>query len=480
MKLIKKYLAEAKKPKNFTILIIYPLLLLSVIANSLGLAIILTGFLVVSLITQKNIILGFYLGVLSISFDQVFIPTFFSLKLHMLVFLSVFISLGFYFIKERKLPPLPQKSLTIPLVGVLMFSAISIIGAVDRTIAVRFLGALVYAIAVFLITYALISDRGKAVKTVSALFIGVLVSSIIAIYQFIAFYLGIDFYKKITILNPGNFARPKGIFDHTNFFANFLLGSIPIGLAFSLWEKNRSLVKLAALGISTGALIITLSRAAFAGFFLSLLIILYFAFKYKLFPLALNRSLNVAIMSITVVTVLFFLIGPFRQEFVPIGGTDSKPQGSLVTNRITSSIDPQAVTNTERIQIWAAGVGMLSDNFVFGVGLENFKVKYKEYKLPEAKRDQVAAHNSYFQLLIETGMFGFVSFVVFWIFLFTSAVRGVIKSRDIVLRSLLIGGVAALVGVSLQNLTNSVFYSTHLWFLYGFVAALTRLNLSKK
>lgn len=480
MKLIKRYITEAKKPKNFTILVIYPLLLLAVITNSLGLAIILTGLLVVSLITQKNIMLGFYLGVLSISFDQIFIPTFFSLKIHMLVFLSVFISLGFYFIRERKLPPLPHKFLTMPLIGLLIFSAISIFGAEDRTLALRFWGALVYAISIFLITHALVSDRGKAVKTVGALFIGVLVSSAIAIYQFIAFYLGIDFYRKITILNPGNFARPKGLFDHTNFFANFLLGSIPIGLVLIFWVKHKNFIKIILIAVAISAFVITLSRAAYIGFIVALIMILFFAYRDRKIHSVTKTILSIGLMSFLSVVVLMYVIGPLRLDFVPKEDTGRKSQKELLARRVTSTTDPLAITNIERIQIWTAGMEMLKDNFVFGVGLENFKVRYKEYKLPEAKRDQVAAHNSYFQLLIETGIFGFLSFAVFWVLLFTNAVKGIVKSRDIVLRSLLIGGLAALVGVSLQNLTNSVFYSTHLWFLYGFVAALTRLNLSKK
>ncbi|MCH7541995.1 hypothetical protein IH981_04455, partial [Patescibacteria group bacterium] len=101
-------------------------------------------------------------------------------------------------------------------------------------------------------------------------------------------------------------------------------------------------------------------------------------------------------------------------------------------------------------------------------------------KLPEAKRSEVVAHNTYFQLLLETGIFGFLAFAWFGVALAVGAVKGIFKSKDLVLKSLLIGAFAALLGVTLQNLTNSVFYYAHTWFLYGFIAALTRLNIAKK
>ena len=480
MKNIKDYVNKIKKPPNFAIVVIYLLLLISMVSKSLALSLILGVLLAVALIVYKNPVLGFYLGVFSLSFDQVFVPTAFSLKLHMLVFLATFLALLYETIQSRKIPKLPPKILTVPLLLLFIFSAVSYFFAVDKALTVRFLGALIYGFAVFTFTYIFVDNKERVVKTVLALGGGLIVSSAVAIYQFAAFYFGIDFYRKINILNPGNFARPKGVFDHTNFLVNFFLVSLPIFMSQTLGEKTKSHIKTFLVSIGIAALVITFSRAAYGAFIVSLAIIFYFMFREIQFATVAKKLMSMMLGTSIVVGFLLFIIGPLQPDFVPIGGARGRSQEELLAERISSSIDPEAVTNLERIQIWTAGVHMLEDHWLTGIGLENFKIRYKDYKLPEAERTEVVAHNSYFQLLIETGVFGFLSFVWFWLALAAIALRRIFELKDLVIKSLLVGALAALVGVSLQNLTNSVFYYAHTWFLYGFVAALARPDTTKK
>ena len=477
---IKDYLNKLKMPQNSAITVIYLLLLISVISKLLVLSLILGLLLLIGLIVYKNPVAGFYLGVFSLSFDQFFVPTTFSLKLHMLVFLATFLALVYGGIQSRKTPKLPPKILTVPLLLLFIFSVASYFFAVDKTLTIRFLGALIYGFAVFALTYIFADNKERVVKTALALGGGLIVSSAVAIYQFAAFYFGVDFYRKINILNPGNFARPKGIFDHPNFLANFFLVSLPIFVSQVLGEKTKSRVKTSLISIGLAVLIVTFSRAAYGAFIVSLAIIFYFMFRETQFSTVAKKLISMMLGTSIVVGFLLFIIGPLQPDFVPIGGARDRSQEKLLAERISSSIDPEAVTNLERLQIWTAGVYMLEDHWLTGIGLENFKIRYKDYKLPEAERTEVVAHNSYFQLLIETGVFGFLSFVWFWLALATGALKKIFGSKDIVTKSLLVGALAALVGVSLQNLTNSVFYYAHTWFLYGFVAALASPDTIKK
>ena len=477
---IKDLLNKVKAPQNFAIAVIYLLLLTFVVLKSLALSLVLGLLLVIALIVYKNSVLGFYLGVFSLSFDQFFVPTTFSLKLHMLVFLATFLAFVYGSIQSRKIPKLPPKILTVPLLFLFIFSAVSYFFAVDRVLTIRFLGALIYGFAVFTLTYIFADNKKRAVRTALALVGGLIVSSAVAIYQFVAFYFDIDFYRKINILNPGNFARPKGIFDHTNFLANFFLVSLPIFVSQVLGEKIKSRIKMLLVSIGIAALVITFSRAAYGAFIVSLAIIFYFMFREIQFVTVAKKLMSMVLGISIVVGFLLFIIGPLQPDFVPIGGVKGRSQEELLAERISSSIDPEAVTNLERLQIWTAGVYMLEDHWLTGIGLENFKIRYKDYKLPEAERTEVVAHNSYFQLLIETGVFGFLSFVWFWLALTAIALRRIFGSKDLVTKSLLVGALAALIGVTLQNLTNSVFYYAHTWFLYGFAAALARGDTTKK
>ncbi|OGY25938.1 MAG: hypothetical protein A2Z11_03285 [Candidatus Woykebacteria bacterium RBG_16_43_9] len=468
-----------EKP-NLFVLVSYLLLLVSVIVKSTPLTFLFSILFLVTVTMFRRGYLAFYLAVFSLSFDQLFVSIGFSLKIHMIVFLATFLALVYGGIQSRKIPKLPPKILTMPLLLLLIFSAASYFFAVDKILTVRFLGALIYGFAVFTITYIFVDNKKRAVRTALALAGGLIVSSVVAIYQFVAYYFGIDFYRKINILNPGNFARPKGIFDHTNFLANFFLASLPIVISRELSEKTRSRIKTFLISIGIAALIITFSRAAYGAFIVSLAIIFYFVFREFQFATVVKKLMSMMLGTSIVVGFLLFIIGPLQPDFVPIGGVRGRSQEELLAERISSSIDLEAVTNLERLQIWTAGAHMLEDHWLTGIGLENFKIRYKDYKLPEAERTEVVAHNSYFQLLIETGVFGFLSFVWFWLVLVAMSLKRILESKDLVTKSLLIGALAALVGVSLQNLTNSVFYYAHTWFLYGFVAALARSDITKK
>ena len=484
MNILMSAVVKFREKENFTVIVIYVLLLASVLAESLFLAILLTLLLLLALVIFKNSILGFYLGVFSLSFDQIFIPNIFSLKIHMLVFLATSLAFVYTDLRERRTLNILPKSLFIPLVSLFVFSLMSTFFAEDRVLALRFLGALIYAFAIFVITFTFISKKDRVLKTILFLFGGAVISSITAIYQFVAFYFDINFFRKINILNPGNFARPKGLFDHTNFLANFFLASVPILIAYTLLVKKVGRVLFFLIGFSIASLVITFSRAAYAGFFISLITIFFFSFKYRAVLIGSKRALRIIFVLVPILAALLFIIGPLRPGFTPVSKKDKpvneKQQQEILVERIGSSIDPEAVTNIERIQIWKSGINMFEDNWLTGVGLENFKLRYKEYKLPEAKRSQVSAHNSYLQLGVETGILGLSSFVWFGIALVMNSFRGIIRTKDYLLRALLVGALAAVFGVTFQNLTNSVFYYAHTWFLYGFLAAATSLALNKK
>jgi O-antigen ligase len=451
MKSIRKYLAEASKPKNLVIYLIYLLLFGAVFTEVLALALILTAALLAALVYYRNLELGFYLGVFSLSFDQIFVPTLLSLKLHMLVFLALALAFAYNSLREKRLPKLPPKSLIIPLGLLLLFSAASILFSTDKIVTARFLGALVYSISVFTITYIFVSDKIRALRTIAALLLSLVVSSAVAIYQFLAFYFNLKFgsslWTKFNILNPGNFARPKGLFDHTNNFANFCLTSAPILTAFVLWEKKTKVLTLVLLSLFLTAIFLTLSRAAIAGLILATVLIIIMTIRWNKTLFFRKEVILIPILTIFFSSVIFAGFGPLRPGFEPTYKVrDPLPDSSqqtFLTDRIKSSIDPQAVTSVERIQIWKSGIEMLKDNWLTGIGLENFAIRYEEYKLDEAKRSQVSAHNTYLQLLIETGVFGFLSFAWFGLALIFGAIKGTLRSKEVVLKSVLMGSFVA-------------------------------------
>ncbi|MDP2671602.1 MAG: O-antigen ligase family protein [bacterium] len=476
MKNLQLLIQKIKEPRIFGPILIYLLLVLAAILK-LNLAFLtLAVFLLVSFFYFKNYLLAFYLAVFSLSFDQIYISVGFSLKIHMVVFLITFLLLLYNHVKERRLPTLPPRAFSLPLVVFLAFALLSVYFALDQTRSLRFFANLVYDLTVFGIVFALVADSSRVLKTILALLLGTLVTTVVAIYQFVAFYLDIDFYTKVNILNPGTFARPKGIFDHTNFLANFLLVSLPIGLSVLVDKTRENWWRIFLVGAGISALAITFSRAAWIALLGALLIFIFgtVILRFNLVAL-LSKFAVVGLTSLVMLVVLLVAIGPLQ-----FGGLRGRSHVSDLERRISSSVDPEATTNTERLQIWQAGIKMVKANWLTGVGLENFMLRYHDYKLPEAKRDRVQAHNVYLQILAETGVFGFWAFLWFNIALIVSALLSLFQSKDWQMRLVVLGSLTAVLAVSFQNLTNSTLYYPHTWFLYGFLLASSRLALKKE
>ncbi|MBU8880790.1 O-antigen ligase family protein [Bacillus sp. FJAT-29790] len=80
-----------------------------------------------------------------------------------------------------------------------------------------------------------------------------------------------------------------------------------------------------------------------------------------------------------------------------------------------------------RLDIWKIGLAMISENFLFGVGFDNFRIVFNQY-FESARtwyiREGMGAHNLYLMTFAELGLFGFLAFVYF---LIVDMVRPLIK-----------------------------------------------------
>jgi putative inorganic carbon (HCO3(-)) transporter len=86
-------------------------------------------------------------------------------------------------------------------------------------------------------------------------------------------------------------------------------------------------------------------------------------------------------------------------------------------------------TSVNRIENWKAGIGIIKDSPLLGVGLSNFGSVYPKYKLDIAEETQFA-HNNFIQVWAEQGIFGFIAFCIMWFVVFKNGVRGLRKIKD--------------------------------------------------
>lgn len=148
-------------------------------------------------------------------------------------------------------------------------------------------------------------------------------------------------------------------------------------------------VILSATG--TASLLLTQSRGGCAGFFSGFVFLLL---------LRIATTKNIYLNSITKkVCVCVLLVA------ISMGGIFS--QG----NKLSRSYDH------ERILLWTSSYHMWQDHKFFGVGLANWKEAYDtQYILPGAKEPDLAMpHNVFMAFLSQTGIIGFLGYLIFLI-----------------------------------------------------------------
>ncbi len=113
-------------------------------------------------------------------------------------------------------------------------------------------------------------------------------------------------------------------------------------------------------------------------------------------------------MALTAIFYLFFAMRYSGMKFALMGGLGICALFFLLPARLTDSLSGGSFIDFGRVDSWSTGLQMLKYSPVFGVGQGRFgEFHYQE------------AHNSYIEILAETGLFG----TFFWIALFYVTLR---------------------------------------------------------
>ncbi|MCK9555912.1 O-antigen ligase family protein [bacterium] len=135
------------------------------------------------------------------------------------------------------------------------------------------------------------------------------------------------------------------------------------------------------------ALYLTFSKGGLLSFFIMSVFYLLFAFFRSR-----SRMRSLALAMITVIVVILVSSALLFQKYK--GDFFSSPRASAKV----------------RFDYWKAGIEMVKEKPLLGVGSGAFGVFYPKYKLPEAQETQMA-HNDYVQFLAETGITGFFFYI---------------------------------------------------------------------
>jgi len=130
-------------------------------------------------------------------------------------------------------------------------------------------------------------------------------------------------------------------------------------------------------------------------------------------------------------------------------------------------------TDKYRIASWKAGMGIIRDNFLIGVGEDNYEKYTRKYAKQYMDSGSLSPHNIMIKLFAENGVFVFVAFIIFLFLLFKSNYTE-IKNSDYFWISL-IPLIATLTGLTLNFV-----YEQHFWFNYALLMNIILITNNKK
>lgn len=239
--------------------------------------------------------------------------------------------------------------------------------------------------------------------------------------------------------SEGNLVRTFAGMNNPNYLAEFIELYTPIVVALWVQAPKRRWVLTGVIGLMGLALLLTQSRAGWGAF--------------------------------AVAAFVFILLRASRWSFLMVLGAIAAwiVAPASIKARVMTAFNPEHTSNIYRNNIRIGVLAMIRKFWALGSGLggKAFTDVYQEFMLAEARAAH--AHNTYLQMLAETGIFGFLA--ILWS-LFTVVRRTVVVGAQ-KLRSPVIAAVAAaMVGVLIHAWAEHIWYNPKLLISFWAVAGL--------
>lgn len=267
-------------------------------------------------------------------------------------------------------------------------------------------------------------------------------------------WFGLGYYT-----GPNDELRPiiPGFIGNQNFTAMFLVGAMPLSIA--VWNRATTnlqkikwfailLILLVGVGFSA-------SRGAMLGLVASVAVIGVLAF-FKKTPSYVWKGL--------IVVVFIFVV-------LSVGFSSALRAGAGITPDDQGGGD----TIQYRLIAWDHSLNIISEHPILGLGPGNFFLGFKQAginTLPDGERFD-DAHNLYLHIMVGSGIFGGVLFLLSLALVIYIGVKNYLHSGSLVILS----GLAGLVALSVAFGFNPV--SIPNWIIFGFLYAAVTLHSSK-
>lgn len=253
-----------------------------------------------------------------------------------------------------------------------------------------FLGTIVAPIFLFLMLINTIKTPTRITILMNLLIVDGVILSLISLYT--ALFRVVTFKERLS-----------SVWSDFNIFAGFLMVLVFFSLTFLLNSRKNHLkfFYFVSLFILLIGLYLTESRGVWLA---SLFAISFYVLKRP-------KAIVPAILFIGIIGYLFFPVLKERFFFTRYFASDASSIG--------------------RLQAWYATILMLKDYWLLGAGFDGF-LTYKDHYLGFFRLFVPHSHNTYLRLWLELGIFGFISYMYFFVkgFIYSFKVRKKVKDND--------------------------------------------------
>ncbi len=216
--------------------------------------------------------------------------------------------------------------------------------------------------------------------------------------------------ENILGFQTGSAHRVSSFFHDELILGSYLTRLWPIffGLSIFMFKEKDSLFYLFILIFILSEVLIFLSGDRSAFFYINLIAIFIILFSRKLLKLRL-KTLIISILLIVAIS----LLNPNAKERV---FDQTLNQMNLVKE---NENDRFYIFTQEHHEIYVTAYNIFLDNKILGVGVKNFRkvCSEKKYYIDDRQICDTHPHNTYLQILTETGIIGF-NFLIFTLFYF--------------------------------------------------------------
>jgi O-antigen ligase len=285
---------------------------------------------------------------------------------------------------------------------------------------------------------------------------------------------------------PGGYGWPYGTMANGNLFASALLLFLPFVLygvfSFTGYWRTISTISMSAVFLN---IILTQTRAVWVAVIFSVCLLFLFligVYGKSIFSKLMRFNVNRRITQPIMILVLTSAVGMISINYLnPV----ERVQDTLFS--ITNLEDPAVY---ERLSLWKKSTDMIMDSPFLGVGKGNWKIQFPNYGT-EGMRAETGytnfqrPHNDYLWVLSETGVLGFLSYLMIFIVSLYYGIKFILPSNRVEKKLLMVCLIFGLTGYMVSSFFSypmeRIFHTVFLAIILGGILSLYHgNNLSKQ